>query len=61
MSPGIVCVYIYMITESAQTDESLKSFNMINHMHGKCDNEKRRIFDISGSNQNQNWWSSGLL
>ena len=50
-----------MITESAQTDESLKSFNMINHMHGKCDNEKRRIFDISGSNQNQNWWSSGLL
>ena len=50
-----------MITESAQTDESLKSLNMTNNMHGKCDNKKRKIFDISGSNQNQNWWSGGLF
>jgi len=49
-----------MIPESAQTDGSLKSLNMINHVHRKCDNEKR-IFDISGNKQNQNWWSSGSL
>ena len=56
----LLYIYIYIITESAQTGGSLKSL-MINHVNGNCDDENRRIFDISGSNQNQNWWSSGSL